>query len=47
MDFFLIGKVVGKTIGFKFISYKVNELWKPTGKIQILDLGNGFFLIQI
>ncbi|KAI3883878.1 hypothetical protein MKX03_017341 [Papaver bracteatum] len=42
----LIGKVVGKTVGFKFISYKVNELWKPTGKIQILDLGNEFFLFK-
>lgn len=42
----LIGKVVGKTVGFKFISYKVSELWKPTCKIQILDLGNNFFLFK-
>ncbi|XP_026460040.1 uncharacterized protein LOC113360793 [Papaver somniferum] len=24
----LIGKVVGKTVGFKYLSFKINELWK-------------------
>lgn len=43
----LIEKVVGKTVGFKFMCLKVNELWKPTGKLQILDLGFDFFLFKI
>lgn len=43
----LIGKVVGKTVGFKFMSFKVNELWKPSGKLQILDLGFDFFFSNL
>ncbi|KAI3980048.1 hypothetical protein MKX01_042702 [Papaver californicum] len=42
----LIGKVVRKTIRFKYLSFKINELWKLSGKIQILDLGYDFFLFK-
>ncbi|KAI3982521.1 hypothetical protein MKX01_031260, partial [Papaver californicum] len=42
----LIGKVVGKTVGFKYLSFKINELWKLSGKIQIFDLGNDYFLFK-
>lgn len=42
----LIGKVVGKTVGFKFINDRSRELWKPSGLMQILDLGHDFFLFQ-
>ncbi|KAI3931890.1 hypothetical protein MKW98_012300 [Papaver atlanticum] len=43
----LIGKVVGKTVGYKYISSKTRELWNPSGKIDILDLGNDFFLFKL
>ncbi|XP_026449401.1 uncharacterized protein LOC113349619 isoform X2 [Papaver somniferum] len=37
----LIGKVVGKTVGFKFISYKVSELWKPTYQVVNVEASFG------
>ncbi|KAI3989506.1 hypothetical protein MKX01_022781 [Papaver californicum] len=42
----LISKVVRKMMGFKYLSLKVNELWKLNGKVQILDLGCDFFLFK-
>ncbi|KAI3871594.1 hypothetical protein MKX03_005777 [Papaver bracteatum] len=42
----LIRKVMGKTVGFKFIQDRINLLWKPLGQIQILDLGKDFFLFK-
>ncbi|KAI3852730.1 hypothetical protein MKX03_002291, partial [Papaver bracteatum] len=42
----LIGKVVGKTVGYKYISIKTRELWNPSGKLDILDLGCDFYLFK-
>lgn len=42
----LIGKVVGKMVGYKYLSFKINELWKLSGKFIILDLGCDFFLYK-
>lgn len=42
----LIGKVMGKTIDFKYMQYMANKLWKPTGFIQILDLGHDYNLFK-
>ncbi|KAF7827642.1 reverse transcriptase [Senna tora] len=40
----LIIKLLGKTVGFKFLLRKVNQLWGRTGEIELVDLGNNYFL---
>lgn len=42
----LIGKVLGKSIGFKFLQERINVMWRPVGQIQILDLRKDFFLFK-
>ncbi len=42
----LIIKVFGKSIGFKYMDFKIRSLWKPLGDMQCIDLGNDFFLIR-
>lgn len=39
----LIGKVMNKTVGFRYIQEKTNSMWKPFKQIKILDLGKDFF----
>ncbi|KAI3890017.1 hypothetical protein MKX03_025758, partial [Papaver bracteatum] len=42
----LIGKVVGKTVGYKYMSAKTREMWKLVGKMQVLDMGCDFFMFK-
>jgi hypothetical protein len=42
----LIIKVFGKSVGFKYMDFKVRSLWKPSGDMQCIDLGNDYFLIR-
>lgn len=42
----LIVKVFGKTVGFTFLQARLLALWKPVGRIDIVDLGKEFFLIR-
>ncbi|KAI3847593.1 hypothetical protein MKX03_024378, partial [Papaver bracteatum] len=42
----LIGKVVGKTVGYKYISSKTKEMWRLVGKMQILDMGSDYFMFK-
>lgn len=42
----LIIKVFGRSVGFHFIHAKIMSLWKPTGRLDCVDLGHGFFLIR-
>nr|POF09246.1 hypothetical protein CFP56_18118 [Quercus suber] len=42
----LIVKVFGKTVGYHFLHYRILSLWKPTRKMDCIDLGNDFFLIK-
>ncbi|KAI3893641.1 hypothetical protein MKX03_006219, partial [Papaver bracteatum] len=42
----LIGKVVGKTVGYKYISAKTKEMWRLVGKMQILDMGSDYFMFK-
>ncbi|KAF7802873.1 ribonuclease H [Senna tora] len=35
----LIIKLLGKTVGFKFLLRKVNQLWGRTGEVELVDLG--------
>jgi hypothetical protein len=42
----LIIKAFGKSIGFKFMDFKIRSLWKPRGDMQCIDLGLDFFLVR-
>ncbi|KAF7815483.1 ribonuclease H [Senna tora] len=42
----LIIKLLGKTVGFKFLLRKVNQLWGQTGEVELIDLGNDYFLAK-
>lgn len=42
----MIIKAFGKSLGFKFIDYKIRAIWKPQGKLQCFDLGLDYFLIR-
>ena len=42
----LIVKVFGRNVGYSYLSFKINELWKPAAKMDCVDLGRDFFLIR-
>ena len=42
----LIVKVYGRSVGFHYLTFKINALWKPTAKMDCVTLGKGFFLIR-
>lgn len=39
----LIVKVIRKMVGHQFMSTRLLSLWKPTGRMECVDLGEGFF----
>ena len=42
----LIVKVYGRNVVFHFLKAKLFSLWKPAGKLDIIDLGKDFFLVR-
>ena len=42
----LIVKVYGRLVGFHYLTFKINALWKPMAKMDCVTLGKGFFLIR-
>jgi len=42
----LIVKVYGRSIGFHYLTFKLNALWKSTAKMDCVTLGRSFFLIR-
>ena len=42
----LIVKLYGRKIGFTYIQNKLQQLWKPRGRLDCVDLGNEFFLTR-
>ena len=42
----LIVKVFGKTIGYNFLHSKLLGLWKPSGRVDMVNLGREFFLLR-
>nr|POF06079.1 hypothetical protein CFP56_38220 [Quercus suber] len=42
----LIVKVYGRTVGFNYLTFKINALWKPLAKLDCVNLGKDFFLIR-
>jgi len=35
----LIMKVFGRTVGYKFLHSRLMNLWKPSGRVHMVDLG--------
>lgn len=42
----LIVKVYGRSVGFNYLTFKINALWKPKAKMECVNLGRYFFLIR-
>ena len=42
----IIVKLVGRTIGLSYMRTKLGQLWRPTGRMDCVDLGSGFFLVR-
>ena len=42
----IIVKTYGRNIGFSYLSSRIRSLWKPSGKLDCIDLGHDFFLIK-
>nr|POF23202.1 hypothetical protein CFP56_48473 [Quercus suber] len=42
----LIVKVFGRTVGFSYLSFKLNALWKPATRMDCVNLGKDYFLIK-
>lgn len=42
----LIVKVYGRSVGFNYLTFKINVLWKPKAKMDCVNLGRDFFLIR-
>ena len=43
----LIVKVYGRTVGLNFLQAKLLSLWKPAGRLDCVDLEQGFFLTRL
>ena len=42
----LIVKVYGKSVGYSYLTFKINTLWKPNARMDCVNLGQDFFLIK-
>ena len=42
----LIVKAFGKSVGFHFLHSRLTSMWKPSRKMDCIDLGSSFFLIK-
>lgn len=42
----LIAKVYGRTVGFNYLTFKINTLWKPSARMDCVNLGKDYFLIK-
>ncbi|XVF20850.1 hypothetical protein REPUB_Repub12eG0038500 [Reevesia pubescens] len=42
----LIIKLLGRSIGFKLLDEKIRKLWNPKADYELIDLGDGFFLVR-
>ncbi|KAF3952716.1 hypothetical protein CMV_021755 [Castanea mollissima] len=42
----LIVEVYGRSVGFHYLTFKINVLWKPIEKMDCVNLGRGFSLIR-
>ena len=38
--------MVGKTVGYQFLTSQIMTMWKPSGRLDCIDLERDFFLIH-
>nr|XP_023902463.1 uncharacterized protein LOC112014276 [Quercus suber]POF27029.1 uncharacterized protein CFP56_40394 [Quercus suber] len=43
----LIVKVYGRVVGLNFLQAKLLSMWKPAGRLDVVDLEHGFFLVRL
>lgn len=43
----LVVRLLGKNLGFMIMKEKLQNLWKPKGGMDILDLGHGYFSVSL
>ena len=43
----LIVKVYGRAVGLNFLQARLLSLWKPAGRLDVVDLEHGFFFIRL
>ena len=41
----LIVKVYGKSVGFNYLTFKINALWKLMARMDCVNMGKDYFLI--
>ncbi|KAH1127320.1 hypothetical protein GYH30_016050 [Glycine max] len=42
----LVVHVLGKSVGFKMLEYKLQRSWPKVGKFRIVDMPVGYYLVQ-
>lgn len=42
----MIIKLIDKLIGYLVMLDKLNPLWKPSGEINLVDIGKGFYMVK-
>lgn len=42
----LIIKVFGRIVGFSYLHSRIMGLWKPSGRLDMMDLGKDYFLVR-
>lgn len=42
----LIVKVFGRTVGFNYLTFNINALWKPVAKMDCVNLEKDFFFLN-
>ena len=42
----IIMKLVGRIVGFSYMKNKLVQLWRPTRRMDCVDLTHGFFLVR-
>ncbi|XP_023873886.2 uncharacterized protein LOC111986484 [Quercus suber] len=42
----IIVKLVGRSVGLSYMQSKLNQLWRPDGRMDCIDLAYGFFLVR-
>lgn len=43
---YLIDKILGETLPLKLVVFKCLTEWNPNGDVDMVDIGNGFYLIK-
>ena len=42
----VIVRLLGRTIGYKVLSNKIEDLWKPSHGYRIIDLDNNYYMVK-